>query len=267
MRTKILIPLVLCLASTLVSAQASNLNGIAHVAFRVSDLDKARQFYGKLGFEQAFDFKDDHGNVTQAFIKINDRQFIELYPRTQEGQPVGLTHVCYEASDIESVRSFYVKQGLNPPDAKKARAGNLLFIMHDPEDQVVEFTQYMPGSLHSEDQGKHLGAHRIADHLSGAILPVTNLAREREYYARVLEEVSQAGVPAAYKAGPDEVKLEPVAKSAMGTIILRTDDEKRAERSLQELGFGPKQVDGAVQITDPDGNVFVFRKFTKLFLR
>lgn len=41
-----------------VFAQAPALAGIAHAAFRVSDLPKAREFYGKLGFEEAFAFAD-----------------------------------------------------------------------------------------------------------------------------------------------------------------------------------------------------------------
>ena len=60
---------------------------------------------------------------------------------------MGLIHICYEVHDIESLRNAYIKLGLNPPEAKKFRAGNLLFVLRDPEGQIVEFTQYLPGSL------------------------------------------------------------------------------------------------------------------------
>ena len=52
-------------------AQTPPLAGIAHVAFRVADLDKSRAFYHTLGFEQAFEFADD-GKTSVVFIKIND---------------------------------------------------------------------------------------------------------------------------------------------------------------------------------------------------
>lgn len=126
--------------------QSADLNGIAHVALRVADLEKSRQFYESLGFEKAFEFSDN-GKVTELFVQINDRQFIELYPRAQESQSMGLIHICYEVHDIESLRNAYIKLGLNPPEAKKFRAGNLLFVLRDPEGQIVEFTQYLPGSL------------------------------------------------------------------------------------------------------------------------
>src|SRR5262245_23071427 len=79
-------------------AQSVGLIGIAHVALRVSDLEKSRAFYQKLGFEQAFEFSEA-GKMTQSFIKINDRQFIELYPQSQGSQAIGLMHVCYESTD------------------------------------------------------------------------------------------------------------------------------------------------------------------------
>jgi hypothetical protein len=37
-------------------------------------------------------------------------------------------HVFYEVHDIESLRAAYIQRGLNPPEAKKFRAGNLLFV-------------------------------------------------------------------------------------------------------------------------------------------
>ena len=99
-------------------AQSPDLDGIAHVALRVTDLDKSRQFYETLGFEKAFEFGEG-GKATELFMKINDRQFIELYPRTQDSQAVGLMHICYEVRDIQSLRVAYMQRGVNPPDARK----------------------------------------------------------------------------------------------------------------------------------------------------
>ncbi len=46
---------------------------------------------------------------------------------------------------------------------RKAAAGNLISSFNDPEGRVTEFTQYMPGSRHTLDQGQHLGAGRVSD--------------------------------------------------------------------------------------------------------
>ena len=132
-----------------------NLAGIAHVAFHVTDVPKSREFYRALGFEEAFAFNDP-GKPPVSYVKVNDRQYIELYQRKDQSQPLGLMHVCYEASDLEALHAYYVQQGVDAPAPRKARAGNLLFFLHDPEGQTFEFTQYMPGSLHYEARGMHL---------------------------------------------------------------------------------------------------------------
>src|SRR5215468_10700821 len=164
---------------------APSLAGMAHVAFRVNDVAKSRDFYHTLGFEEAFSFSDP-GKPPVSYIKVNDRQFIELYGRADDSQPLGLMHVCYEAADIQSVWNEYSKRGIDSPQPRKARAGNLLFLFHDLENQVVEFTQYLPGSLHFEDRGKHLGEKRISQQMVSAAIPVHNLSGELSFYTERL---------------------------------------------------------------------------------
>src|SRR5215475_11052084 len=64
---------------------------VAHVAIRVADLSASRAFYSGLGYQEAFSF-DKGGSPTEAFFKINDRQFLELYPKQKPDQEVGFLH-------------------------------------------------------------------------------------------------------------------------------------------------------------------------------
>ena len=191
--------LLFCLLAAPLVAQtpSPNLAGIAHIALQVKDLDASIAFYQKLGFEKAFDLSRD-GKVYEAFIKINDRQFIELYPVDAKHPQVGFLHVCFEAADIQSVHDYYVAQGLKPIDVRKAGAGNLLFTMPGPMTpqgaQNMEYTQYMPGSLHSNDFGKHLGADRIGNELSYVGIAVDDLAAAAKFYAQAGFPVGAPGV-------------------------------------------------------------------------
>lgn len=253
---------VLSTASCLL-AQSADLDGIAHVALRVADLEKSRQFYASLGFEKAFEFSEG-GKPTELFMKINDRQFIELYPRAQDSHPIGLMHVCYEVHGIESLRSAYVKFGLNPPEAKKFRAGNLLFVLRDPEGQIVEFTQYLPGSLHADDKGKHLGDQRLSNRLQAAVVPVTNVDLEHAFYSDKL-----AFKPIATDRGRlrlpgdsgDELGLVP--QPAPAQLIFSVEPEPPIVESLKKRSLAPKAEGGSVTVTDPDGTLIVFRAIHK----
>ncbi len=256
----------LCLLCALslspLQAHTADLAGIAHVAFRVGDLPKSRDFYHRLGFEQAFEFADG-GKTSVAFIKVNDRQFIELYPRTADSQSIGLMHICFEANDIESVYSRYLRQGLQPADVKKARAGNLLFIMHDPEGQLLEYTQYMPDSLHSQDRGKHASRGRISNHLLQATSSVKDTAAEGEFYAAKLgfERAGSSQVE-FFVTGTsgDRVALQPQAPITQARIVFGVSNLKETAHELRRRRFKTQTNHKAISIVDHDGTVLTFAR-------
>jgi catechol 2,3-dioxygenase-like lactoylglutathione lyase family enzyme len=56
------------------------IKGIAHVAYTVSDMEKALHFYcDQLGFQKAFEIRDDEGKPWINYIKVSKNQFIELF--------------------------------------------------------------------------------------------------------------------------------------------------------------------------------------------
>src|SRR5260370_32185438 len=164
-------------------------NGIAHVAIRVHDLAASIAFYQKLGFEQAFDLRKNDIPY-ESFIKINDNQFIELYPVTPKDPTPGFLHLCFEGVDLNAIYDDYSSHGLTPTAVRKAGAGNLLFTMAGPLQpsgpQNIEYTQYMPGSLHSNHQGKHLGPDRVATKLIAVPLAMRDTAAARDFYINQL---------------------------------------------------------------------------------
>jgi catechol 2,3-dioxygenase-like lactoylglutathione lyase family enzyme len=258
-KSKSLLLIALTLACALeLRAQSTGLAGIAHVAFRVNDLDKSEAFYHTLGFERAFQFTDN-GKTSVVFLKVNDRQFIELYPRTAESQAGALMHICFESSDIEALQNVYLKRGLKPTDVKRARAGNLLFVMHDPEGQLLEYTQYQPESLHSLDRGKHLGPTRISQHLFEATIPASDPAAQRVFYTGELafhESAPNSNELLIAGASGDEVELQPPAAKPRITFLVA--NVAQAERDLQKRGLKVEKGQDSVYVTDPDGAVIGF---------
>ena len=248
--------------------QSTDLTGIAHVALRVNDLQKSREFYHTLGFEQAFEFTDA-GKTSVAYIKVNDRQFIELIPRTSDSQPGGILHTCFETADIESLHKAYLERGLQPTDVQKGRAGNILFSIRGPDGQVLEYTQYLPGSLHSLDHGKHLGERRVSDHLFEATAPVRDIAAERAFYTSKLgfKEVSSRGIDKidgtelsiAGNSG-DRVALQAGTPIVKPHVVFAVTSTRQAATELRSRGFKVQKGRNTISITDPDGAVIVFAR-------
>ena len=247
------------------AAPGPGLTGIAHVAIRVSDLGKSRDFYEKLGFEEAFAM-DQSGVPTQSFIKINDRQFIELYPQREATQAIGFMHVCFEASDLEALNGFYVSENLKPNAVRRAGAGNLLFTMTGPENQNIEYTQYMPGSKHTNDRGKHLGAHRISEEIVAVGIEMQDPGAAVTYYKEKLgfaaaqqweagqSWLSLPGVPG------QRVEIKQQAQGMLFQLYFSVADLRRTAKQLKALGMKGEKHQTGISVLDPDGNRIVFVK-------
>ncbi len=253
--------------ATLCWAQPANQSGIAHVAFRVASLEATRAFYNKLGFDQFSEMKRGD-QTTEAFLKVNDHQFIELYPQTDASRPLGLMHVCYESHDLESLHAEYVKRGLAVSDVRKAGAGNLLMVMKDPEGQVIEYTQYMPGSRHFEDRGKHLGEKRVAQIMVGATSVARDVPAMRSFYLDKLGFGNiNTGDSARLRMPGDsgqEVDLVAAGADVKSGVEFGVADLGRTAETLRGFGLAvtltPANRPTMLTVADPDGVVVSFVK-------
>jgi catechol 2,3-dioxygenase-like lactoylglutathione lyase family enzyme len=236
--------------------QSPPFHGLAHVAIRVNDVAASRDFYQKLGFEQFFAF-EKNGVPTESFIKVNDRQFIELYPKEQ-GKPIGFLHLCFDGDDLNALHDFDVAQGLTPTPVRKAGAGNLLFTLRGPEDQNIEYTQYMPGSRHSEDRGKHLGPNRIADNFFAVALGMKDVPAANTFYTGELGfSTIHPNLLLIPGSANQQVLIEQFV-SPRSRIFLLVPNLKKASAELKKQGIAATHGKHKLTVTDPDGNLLVF---------
>lgn len=249
------------------------LRGIAHVAIRVKDLQAAMDFYRKLGFEQPFAIRRGD-STTEAFVKINDRQYIELYPVDQSNPSPGFLHLCFEGDNLNLIHDAYVAEGLTPIEVRKAGAGNLLFTMQGPQQygapQNIEYTQYMPGSRHSADFGQHLGPERVGDRMISVALAMQDPTAARAFYVQKLGfSVSNEHPGRLDLPGGSGEQVEVVSANELGprsSIVLSTPDLNRAEAQLkrQQVAYQRASTTSKdastrtldmIGVTDPDGNI------------
>jgi catechol 2,3-dioxygenase-like lactoylglutathione lyase family enzyme len=260
--------LTLILVAAFAQAQSENhippFNGIAHVAIRVHDLAASVAFYEKLGFEQAFDLRKNDVPY-ESFIKINDSQFIELYPVTERDPAIGFLHLCFEGADLNAIYDDYISHGLYPTAVRKAGAGNLLFTMAGPQQpagpQNIEYTQYMPGSFHSNDEGKHLGADRVATKLIAVALAMKEPAAARDFYINQLHFKPIANDQMdMHMPGESGQEVEIVSAATFGTkarFTLGSENLSKAARHLHKEGVAAVKNGETLTITDPDGNILL----------
>ncbi|WJH36650.1 VOC family protein [Paenibacillus sp. CC-CFT747] len=126
---------------------------IGHIALKVQDMERSLEFYcGVLGFQKAFDLKDDAGNPWIEYIKIGNGQFIELfYGGENKPDPVerriGYDHLCLEVEDIQAVADHLRSKGVTlDVEPKQGKDRNYQCWAKDPDGNRIEFMELHPDS-------------------------------------------------------------------------------------------------------------------------
>src|SRR5262249_34414359 len=155
----------------------------------VSDLPAALAFWHDLlGYDEAYDLKKPDGSVRIAFIKINDRQHIELFNEPPAVPHNMMSHICFSVDDIEQMRAYLRSQGfdIKPGKAEKTRAGDYAFEIKDPEGTLVEFVQTLPTGKEAQAAGKFLPETRISPRIYHVGFLVGNSQKTIDFYGRIL---------------------------------------------------------------------------------
>ena len=140
--------------------------GLSHMALYVHDLEKSRAFYKDfLGFAEPYSLTNQDGSIHLTWIKINDRQSIELFPETEAGSD-RLYHVALETDDAEALRLYLAAHGVAVPDkTARGKIGNKNYTIKDPDDHIVEIVQYEPDGWTMLNQGKFMPDTRLSTHI------------------------------------------------------------------------------------------------------
>jgi catechol 2,3-dioxygenase-like lactoylglutathione lyase family enzyme len=190
-RHPVLFALLLAVPTLLPGADAPSrppIVGVAHIALRTDNLEAARRFYGQeLGYQEPFSLDKPSGGLMLTYFKVNDHQYIEIFPNLERPDQDRLLHIAFETTNIQQLRDYLASRGVKVPDAPKSgRDGNLNMMIQDPDGHDVEFVQYMPGSLHTRNFGKFLPASRISEHIIHVGATVQDRAAADKFYKDIL---------------------------------------------------------------------------------
>ncbi len=176
------------LAAPALAASRPPIVGVAHIGLRTDDLDAARKFYGRyLGFQEAFSLNKPSGGLMLVYFKVNDHQYIEVFPELKSANQDRLSHIAFETTDAEQLRAYLAGRGVQVPEKlRQGLDGNVSFMVKDPDGHDVEFVQYMPGSLHSRNFGKYLPETRISQRMIHVGFTVQDREAADQFYRDIL---------------------------------------------------------------------------------
>jgi lactoylglutathione lyase len=128
--------------------------GLAHVAIKVTDLDRSLDFYvSKLGFKEMLRLHRDDGAVWLVYLRITDDQYLEIFPGAENDRAPGwnangMNHMCLAIEDIQALVREIDAAGiplLLP--LKLAVDGNWQAWIEDPDGNRIELMQMAADSL------------------------------------------------------------------------------------------------------------------------
>jgi catechol 2,3-dioxygenase-like lactoylglutathione lyase family enzyme len=252
--------------------------GVAHIALKTSNLAAAREFYGHvLGYQEPFTVDKPGGGLMLTYFKVNDHQYIEVFPELKRASEDRLSHIAFETTDIQQLRDYLAKRGVKAPDVVRPGVdGNLSMMLKDPDGHEVEFVEYRPGSLPMRNFGKYLPDTRISERIIHAGVTVRDRAAADGFYKDILgfHEIWHGGmkddrtdwVDMRVPDGTDWLEYmlnvhhpSPRALGVMHHLALGVASVQAGYRTVVERGLKPEKPqigrDGKWQLNlyDPDG--------------
>src|SRR5258705_53953 len=167
--------------------QRPRILGVAHIALYVSDIEKSRAFYKDfLGFGEPFQIDNPDKSLALTFIKVNDRQYIELFPGLKPGAD-RLNHISIQTDNAEAMRVYLASRGVAvPAKVPKGRIKNSNFNVKDPDGHTVEIVQYEPDGWSVREKGKFMSGARVSQRMMHIGIIVGDLAAANQFYGGIL---------------------------------------------------------------------------------
>ncbi len=223
------------------------ITGVAHIAVYAKDFEASRAFYRDfLGFAEPYSLQNADGSPSMTFFKVNERQYIELFPERAAGTD-RLNHIAIETDDAEGMRQYLAAKGVKVPEkVGTGRIGNSNFNIVDPEGHTVEIVQYEPDGWTVREKGRHLPPGRISNRIMHVGIIVTEYDAVMRFYTEVL------GFTEIWRGGRDPKVLSwvnlkvPDGEDYIELMLYAAPPEPTARGSAHHVALEVPDIEGSV---------------------
>ena len=177
-------------------AQRPAILGISHVAFRVTNLPKANNFYQNLlGYNPVQVARKD--TPAHSKYNLNNRQHIQIFAGLPASQDERMLELAFEVTNAEAMRLYLRGKGIKVPQAiTQEPTGSLSFVVTDPENHLVKFIQH-PEKKSSKGFRKKQPHIAVSDRILHVGITVADVKKMDAFYLDILgfSEIWRGGRP------------------------------------------------------------------------
>jgi catechol 2,3-dioxygenase-like lactoylglutathione lyase family enzyme len=153
--------------------------GIAYVKFKVTDLEKAKAFYGgELGLSNSPVIVKDKRR--EAIFAVNRYQHVELVTTEPGTGGSYLVEIGLATDDLQNMRAYLTEKGVPADRVTTAEDGSSCFETADPEGNKIVFVQQKRNGAETGDAGA------ISHKLIHAGMIVKDAETENRFYGNTL---------------------------------------------------------------------------------
>jgi catechol 2,3-dioxygenase-like lactoylglutathione lyase family enzyme len=256
------------------AADRPPITGIARVAFRVTSLEPAREFYGSvLGLEPA---SGQSGSACVRY-RVNDRQEIAIAPGLPANEDERLSYLAFETPSIDALATYLRAHGVTPesnPPALACVVSRALWVK-DPDSHLLAFVE-------SQRTPSHEKRSAVSTRILHAGLTIRDADAADRFYKEVLgfSEIWRGGrtdgvtswINMKVPNGTDYLEymlitgpvsrqqrgvlhhvamLVPDIQAALETVTTRTPASARAKLASPQVGRNNRW---QLNLYDPDGS-------------
>ena len=129
--------------------------GIAYVRVKVTDLEKAKAFYGGvLGLRPGIVLD---GRAMQASFEVNADQRVQLVKTAPGTSGPYVSEIGLATDDVGQMRNYVLSKGLNANILRMGIDGPRYFVIQDPEKNRIAFMEKKTFGAAEETGGKGIG--------------------------------------------------------------------------------------------------------------
>ena len=132
--------------------------GIGHVAFFVTDMDKALDYYvNKLGLEEHFHLYREDGSLWLYYVRVATGQYVELFPKdvAKQYEDMSYKHLSITVENADEAYQALLARGVSLTPPKRGACGAIQFWGADPDGNRIEFMELCPDSMQMRNEEKY----------------------------------------------------------------------------------------------------------------
>lgn len=120
---------------------------LAHVCIESADLEATERFYGCLGLERRFEFRNPAGLLIGYYLAFGNFTFLEVI-RVRQVRPEGVVrHFAIESEDVEALRRKLLDAGFAASEKRLGEDHTWMVTCRDPNGAFIELHQYDEKSM------------------------------------------------------------------------------------------------------------------------